>query len=106
MIDSSDAGSELKAEFDNLEQSLALEYGDPTHRYNTCNGGAGCFSDDTWMRALFRKNQRLNSFWLSTKVHPVQNVLLETKAVSLNQGYVSCSIEFEGWAAFHQDQIF
>ncbi len=93
-IETSDSGAELRSNFRDVVEGVSQKYGAPAHTFDFCNGGTGCDSSEYWTLSLQEMNRTLAASWDS------EQILVETKSLGMNSGYVTFSVEFPSFAAY------
>jgi hypothetical protein len=108
-IPSSAYGTELKVGFMTVRDTVARQYGAPTHNYDFIEQGSTLNQPSDWMAGLLKKERKLGCDWdLAAagqksgkgKDEHISGILLETRGLKKDSGWVILSYEFEGFDAF------
>lgn len=98
------AGTQVQSAFKEIEQALIPLYGLPEI--------IEWVSPDTiwkepryWMMSLLKKDRKQEDFWLHRELpHKITGIALEAFAQSSEKGFLLLEYEFEGWAAYSEEQ--
>jgi hypothetical protein len=111
-IKSSEFGTEFLVGFKGMRDSVAAQYGAPDHDYSFVEPGSTFVKPSDWMEGLLKRQRKLASVWefdpsqnkshgetLAKKEHLV-SIMLESKGLSKDSGWVEATYEFKGFEAF------
>jgi hypothetical protein len=108
-IDTSVYGTELQVGFKSLRDSMAAEYGAPTHDFDFLQPDSTLGAPSDWTAGLLKKERKLASTWelapvghksAAKKGEHITSIILETKGLRKDAGWVVLTYEFEGFEQF------
>jgi hypothetical protein len=103
-IQTGDSGAELQSAYADIVAGVTGKYGQPRDKLDGCNGGTGCDTSQMWMLSLLEKNRYLMTTWSPNTISNVHTIGVEAVALKLNEGYVSCAFEFDGFHEYVEAQ--
>ena len=110
-IDTSEFGVELRAYFGAMRDSISKKYGPPTKSYDFLQPDSNLDAPSAFTESLRRKQRVLACNWdvnsetrkaAGTEADHIIGVVLETKGLRRNAGWLELTYEFEGFSAFYE----
>ena len=110
-IDTSEVGTELRVYFGAMRDSLAKQYGPPSNTYDFLQPDSNMDAPGAFTESLRKKERVLACNWDvdSTKrkaagpeADHIIGVVLETKGLRRNAGWLEVTYEFEGFGDFYE----
>lgn len=103
-IQTGDSGAELQSAYADVVAGVTGKYGQPKDKLEGCNGGTGCDSSQMWMLSLLEKNRYMMTTWSPSAMNNVHTIGVDAVALKLNEGYVNCTFEFDGFHEYVEAQ--
>lgn len=111
-IDTSEVGTELRVNFGAMRDSLSKKYGAPTKSYDFLQPDSHLDSQTAFTESLRLKQRILACNWdidaekrksVGPEADHIVGVILETKGLRRNAGWLELTYEFEGFSQFYED---
>jgi hypothetical protein len=99
-IEMNDFGTQLQAEFAEIEEALSEKYG-RGKRFDYLLSGSIWKDPEDWAMGLFKEERVLSSYWIGSlgsaraRTDQTQSVSLTARAFSSSSGYLSLVYEFD-----------
>ncbi len=110
-IDTSVIGTELRVNFGAMRDSISRTYGQPTNSYDALQPDSHMDAPGAFTESLRLKKRVLACNWdvdagkrktAGPEADHIIGVILETKGLRRNAGWLELTYEFEGFSAFYE----
>lgn len=111
-IDTSVLGTELRVNFGAMRDSISKKYGPPTNSYDALQPGSHMDAPGAFTESLRLKKRVLACNWdvdaekrkkAGSEADHIIGVILETKGLRRNAGWLELTYEFEGFSQFYEE---